>query len=464
MRQPSPRVCRNPPPFWIALAIYVVVQAAGAAITVLTWGPHPVASSDFFVRLLVLPIALTAALCGIVYSGYAQEANDTDWWNYLCRETHARWRRWAQERVVIVASTSLSPEVELGERMLGLEGSPPANPGKRLPLAGLEQGAGEARLERVLAALLAPLSAAINGIAHTRTMHVCLQSAAQRDLLELKQLWRRLRLPDLVTFSWVSLEVPVSLTDRWLGDDRPSSEFLLTLACQLHTTEQAPAWSEAAVALLTTSSEVMAAYRGTRKPQAYLFRPIVASPDRVMDAIAALLRARQTARERIKHCWASGLTGAFRHATISAIEDNGLDLSRHDLDEAVGEPGPVSRLLLVALAAQMVQHGQGVQLIATRVPRGVQLSLIGTQREPVEPVEPDYYRQLSTPVTVGVMGVVCLMAFGADTLGGMTPWVLWLAVGMAIASLVIQIGGSRWLRNALEDEFYRRLQCAETRS
>lgn len=464
MRQISPRVCGKPPSLWIPFAIYIVIQTAGVVITVLTWGPQPIASGDFFIRLLGLPVALTVVLCASLYSAYEQEVNDTDWWNHRCREIHANWRRWAQRRVVIVASATLTPEVGLAERMLGLEGSRPVNAGKRLPLASQDQASSETRLEAVLTGLLTPLSATIGGIARTRSLHVYLQSATQDDLSELRQLWQRLRLPDLVSFSWVSLDTPLSLTEPWFGNDHPPAEFVLTLACQLHRPDQAPAWSEAAVALLTTSSDVMGNYRGKRRPQAYLFRPITAEADEAMDATAALLRAQQVPPARIKHLWTSRLPGHLRHATVSAVKDSGLDLPTHDLDEAIGEPGPVSPLLLRALAAQIVQHGQGVQLVATPARHGVQLNLIGTQLAPVEPVKAEYCRMLSLSTTIGLVGVACLTMLGAETFGVMRPWISWAVLALVILMFPIQIGGSILNRRLLEDDFLSKLQRSKERT
>ena len=456
--QPSARTYGKPPPLWIGLTILIVVQIVGAVITVLTWGPRPVASGDFFVRMLLLPLALSAALCGIVYNGHEHAANETDWWNYLCRDWQARWRRWAQARAVIVAGVTLTPEIELGERMLGLESPRPANAGKRLALANRDQASSEARLEGVLTDLLTPLRAKIAAIGHSSSLHISLRSASPDDLMELKQLWRRLHLPDLVTFSWLPLDAPLSLVEPWLDADRPSSDFELMLACQLHAPDQTPAWSEAAVALLATSSQAMSSYQGKLKPLAYLFRPIKADTDEVMDALSTLLRAQQAPSERIKHLWMSGLSGQSRHATVSAVNDNGLDLPVHDLDEAIGEPGHVSPLLLHALAAQMVQHGQGVQLVATPTPRGVQLNLVGTQLAPIERVQAEYYGMLSLWVTIGIIGIACLVLFGAETLGSMRPWLGRSVLAMVVLAAPIQIGGSLLGRRLLTDEFYASLQ------
>ncbi len=78
-----------------------------------------------------------------------------------------------------------------------------------------------------------------------------------------------------------------------------------------------------------------------------------------------VLAAEQTPRARIRHLWLSGLPRQSHHATASAVKDPGLDLPAHDVDHAIGKPGPVNALLLQALAAQMVEHGQGAQLVAS---------------------------------------------------------------------------------------------------
>lgn len=457
MRQPSPRTCGKPPPLWVGFAIFVVVLVIGAVITILTWGPRPVASADFFIRLLILPLSVTVVLCGIVYSRHEQDATDTRWWNYLCRVARNRWRHWAQQRVAIVSCTTITAEVNLGERMAGLEGARPANAGKRLPLANQDQESGEARLEQVLAGLLTPLATTIAVIARTRTLHVCLQSTARDDLADLKQVWQRMRLTGLVTFSWASLDAQLPLIEPWLDSAKPKADFQLTLACQLHAADQTPAWSEVAVALLTTSSAVLSEYRGKLKPMAYLFRPVSADADEVIDALTAVSRAEQVPADRIKRLWMCGLSGQLRNATVSAVKDCGFDLPTQNLDEAVGDPGPASPLLLHALAAQLVQHGQGVQLVATPAQSGVQLNLVGTQIAPIEPVRPEYYRLLSLSTTAGFVGVAGLVIFGADTLGVMRPWLGWSVLATLIALIPLQAGAALLCRRAVTEDFYANL-------
>lgn len=457
VRLPSMRERGKPPSLWIGIAIFIVVQVIGAVIMVLTWGQKPVASTDFFVRFFVLPTALSAALCACVYTRYEQDANDTDWWNYLCRSLQSRWRSWAQQRVVIVASSTVTPETDLGERMLGLEGHRLDNAGKRLPLVNQDQASSESRLHGVLKSLLTPLSDTVAAVTRAHTLHVRLQSATQDDLVELQQVWGRLLLPDTATFSWHAFETPLSLAEPWLDNARLPADFQLTLACQLHQPEQTPDWSEVAVALLTTSPAIMAVQKNKLKPLAYLFRPIVTDADQIAEAMGTLQQARQAPPDRIKHLWLSGLAGQPRHATESAIRDCGLELPAHDLDEAVGKPGPVSPLLLHALAAQMVRHGQGAQLIATSAQQGVQLGLIGNQLAPVDAVEPAYYQLFSLSMTIGLLGIACLALFGAQTLGAMPSWLPAVVLAVVVLMLPLQIGASMLCRRETTRDFYTNL-------
>ncbi|CAJ0793004.1 hypothetical protein [Ralstonia holmesii] len=458
VQQPPDRERGKPPSLWIAFAIFVVVQLVGTAITVMTWGAKPVASVDFFVRLLVLPLSATAVLCAALYKGYENRISETDWWNYLCRSLQSRWRSWAQRYVVIVACATVTPEAAVAERMLGLEGPKPDNAGERLPLDGQNQEFNESRLEGVLRRLLVPLSETVTAIAPPHTLHVCLQSTAQEGLAELRQVWEQLHLPEFATFSWQSLEASLSPAEPWLANgQRELADFQLTLACQLHQPGEEPVWSEVAVALQTTTPTGLAAHKNKFKPLAYLFRPITTESDQVVETMHTLLRAQQVLPDCIKQLWVSGLAGQSWHITQSAVRDCGLELPARNLDEAIGKPGPVSSLLLHALAAQMVRHGQGVQLAVTSVPSGVQLGLVGTQLAPIASVDPTYYPMFSLCTTIQLLGIACLVLFGVQTLGGIPDWLPSVVLAFVILMIPLQIGASILLRRETTNDFHAHL-------
>jgi hypothetical protein len=450
------------PAIWVCLVIYVVVQIAGTVVTVLTWEQgKPVMSGEFFVRLLVMPLLLTGVLCAMHFISYEQSLEETDWWNYLCRKARAQWRVWAREHMAILGSVTLTPEADLGERLLGLEGATPGNPDRVMPLPHSENASeSDSRLEQVLERLLTPLVASISRFASTRSFEVLLQSSRQEHLVELQQVWRRLGLSDLVRLSWASLDAAPSMLEQWFASER-APDFRLVLACQLHDGEREPAWSEAAVALLLTSPAVLAGLKGRLKPQARLFRPIPATCDSVRDALSILLRAEQTANEKIRHFWFSRLSKPDRHATVSAVKDAGSEIAIHDVDHAIGKPGPVSALLQQAMAADMVQHGQGAQMIASPGKQGVTLNLVGSQVAPVSYVEATYFRliSLSTTVGLGCLAVLCLLLF--SMLGVKSPWLFWIVLIGLVLSVPLQMGGACLIRRLVEDDFYRRLWASE---
>jgi hypothetical protein len=441
----------KPPSIWWCVIAFIVIQIAGVIMTVLTWEQgKPVMSGTFFMRMLLLPLLAWGGICAVIYTRYEDWIEQVDWWNFLCRRERADWRRWAQDHVAIVASVALTPEPELAERLLGLEGSAPMNPGKIMALPEKEMPAGTPRIGRVLEQLVRPLAGSISRFARDRSCDVVLQSDDAQDLNELRAVWRNLNLPGLVDFGWLPFDAEQTTVEHWFAR-RSHADFRLVLACQLHSAQAEPACSEIAVALLLTSSRVVAELKGKLRPQARLFRPISKPSDSIEDALDALLAAEQTPRARIRHAWFSNLPRQSRHASISAIKEAGLDLSTHDVDHALGKPGPVNALLLQTLAAHMVEHGQGAQLVASPHAQGVTLNVVGAQPAPLPDVEAGYFRMLSLSVTLGVTCCITLIMFMLEVQGA---W-FWGCIAGIVLLLPLQVGGSILKRRGVEDDFYR---------
>ncbi|RQZ19691.1 hypothetical protein DIE15_03565 [Burkholderia sp. Bp9031] len=452
----------KPPSIWWCVLAVVIIQTAGMLITVFNWEQgKPVMSEPFFVRALLLPLLVSGVVCSAIYSGYEDWIERVDWWNFLCRSERAAWRQWAQAHMVIVDSIALTPEPELGERLLGLEGSAPMNPGKILPLPDTEGSTGVSRLAVVLEQLVSPFAARLARHASSETVDVILQSADKDDLTELRAVWKKLNLPDLVQFGWMPFDAKQANIETWF-DEECTSDFRLLLACQLHADGMEPAWSEAAVAMLLTSPCVAASLKETVRPQARLFRPIAMPSDSVADALETLLASEQTPRRRIRHAWMSDLPSRGRHATLGAIKDVGLELPAHDVDRAIGKPGPVNALLLQALAAQMVTHGQGAQLVASAGAQKVRLNLVGTELVPVPRVDAGYGRVLSLSVTVGGSCCLGVVIVALSALNASQGW-FWACLGGSVLLFLMQMGGSYLRRNLVEDDFFRQLRRMEAR-
>ncbi|AXF22677.1 hypothetical protein CUJ89_19360 [Burkholderia pyrrocinia] len=447
----------KPPSIWWCVIAFVVVQIAGIVITILTWEQgKSVISGTFFVRALLLPLFIWGAVTAVIYTNYEEWIARVDRWNYLCRCKCARWKRWARSHVAILGSVALTPEPELAERLVGLEGRAPMNPGKIMALPETEASAGVSRIGQVIERLIAPFAARVMRLAPVHTFEVMLHSEDESDINELQAVWRKLALSDLAKLRWAPLDAKTARIEQWFDADLHSG-FRLVLGCQLHREGKEPVCSEAAVAILLASPAVLDTFERKLKPQARLFRPISVPPDSVTDAVDVLLAAEQTTRGRIRHMWSSGLSRQGRHATSGAIKDARLNLAEHDVDGAIGKPGPVNGLLLQALAAQMVEHGQGVQLIASPDSQRVMLNLLGTQVTPVPHVGSGHARMLRLSTTIGVTCCIVFFVFLLDMASASAGW-FWGCLAAFVLLFPLQIGGAMLTCREVEEDFHRKLR------
>ncbi|RQT03099.1 hypothetical protein [Burkholderia contaminans] len=449
----------KPPSIWWYVVAFVVIQVAGIVVTVLNWEQgKSMISGAFFGRAVLVPLLLWGGISAWIYSRYEDWVARVDWWNHLCRLHHARRREWACAHVAILGSVVLTPEPDLAERLLGLEGRAPKNPGKVMALPELVVSAGVSRMAQVIEQLIKPLTAHISNLADTCVFDVILHSDDPQHAAELQAVWRKLGLSDLADLRWAPFDGKVDQPEQWF-DPGLGSSVRLVLGCQLHIEGKEPSCSEIAAAMLLAPPKVVAAFKGKLKPQARLFRPISTPSDSVADALERLLSAEQTARARIRHGWSSGLSRQSRHATSGAIKDAGLNLAEHDLDGAIGEPGPVSAWLLQALAAQMVEHGQGAQLVASPQGQDVTLNLVGTRSTPVSRVGEASVRVLDVSVFIGLTCGLAMSLFLFDAAGASDAWFLGASVVYGLSALLTIVGC--WVRHrVVEDDFDDRLRCS----
>jgi hypothetical protein len=398
---------RAPSP-WLLLALFVVIQLSGVALRIYSWPKgQSVMVPTFWFGLIVIPVLAWLGICGALFFASQQDQNRTFWWNYLDDKRLTGWRAWAQARAVVVGSVVLSPEHDLAERMLGLEGTTPVNPGKALLLSELAIRQNGSRLESTFEQLLAPLVTALVRMKRARKMEIVYQTESEASIMVLRAVWDRLKLPHTPTFRWLAPNAPSPLAGQWFAERQ--SDCQLVLACQLHAPDVAPTFSEVAVAVLLTTPHFAASLK--IKPQASLFRPITAESDEARDALARLLRAEQTPVDKIQHFWSSHLGKVPAHAAAAAVKSLKLIVEHHEIDRAIGVPGPANRWLAQALASQMVQHGQGAQLVAVPHMNGIAWNVVASQPAPVlQPAHPPI-QYLSLPFLGSIAAFVACVFF-----------------------------------------------------
>ncbi|MBV8271413.1 MAG: hypothetical protein JO067_04000 [Cupriavidus sp.] len=431
------------PRIWVLVALFVVIELIGVLVVVSDWPKDkPTMSSDFVFRALIVPLFAYFVVYGVVvHAWYVAPLDRVRLWNLMCQWRTYHWVNWTRNHVALVDSVVLTPEPEIAESMLGLEGAAPVNAEKVLPLE-LELPAGASRVGYVLEKLLTPLLPAVTQFSRAGVFQIVLQTAQEQDLVDLQRVMRKLKLPEYLDTSWIGAGAAAPMDSLW-GDGKPLSGARLVLACQLHDGEEEPAFTEMAVAVLLAAPNTLASAGRRIKPQASLCRAITAESDGVEPALEIMLGAEQVPPKRIKNFWFSRLDKRMRHAVTTAVKDASLNVSTQDIDRALGRPGHANGWLAQALAAQMVWHGQGAQLIASPCKAGVALNVVGPQ--PASAAYPTAMGPLPmSPIWAAGMASAMFFLFllsvesrGAERLP-MMPWWAYLLIWLLL--VLLQVG------------------------
>ncbi|WP_442794124.1 hypothetical protein [Paraburkholderia sp. HD33-4] len=391
---PAEWTASKPPPVWTYLLLFVVVECVAVGLTVATWPQgKSVVSADFARYVLLVPLAVWLAFCialhRALYGGFAFEAAVK---NSARRNLLNRWHQLSRRGVAVLDSVILTPEADLGERMLSLEGKPPENPGKVMALGGLDSANGLSRVHAMLEQLLIPLTGKLTRATRSGSFEIVIQCERAESSVDVRTVWECLDLPGRPRIRWMNNDAAPAFADAWFEDDSyapyasaslvidRTPRYRLLLAWHLNDDgpDGSPQASESAVALLFGSAALLDDKPGI-KQQAWLLRQRISDAVEVDESLALLLRAQQVPHDRIRHFWHSRLKGLSQHATVGAVRDTGLKVEEHALDPAIGPQAPVARWIVQALAAKMAHFGQGAQLVALAHGSGVALNLVAKQ-------------------------------------------------------------------------------------
>ncbi|CAG9265740.1 conserved membrane hypothetical protein [Burkholderia diffusa] len=408
----------KPPPVWLFLILYLIVEGFALAMVVPDLprvGPIP---WDRFIHdAVVLPFFGWIGLsCFAWLLGYDLPARHAAAHNIARWHEITGWQRQSRAGVAVLDSVILTPEPDLAERMLKLEGSPPENPGKVMRLDSVDGADSVSRERAMLEKLLAPLAARLTLAARSDSFDIVIQCERPESTLTVQAAWEQLHLPRRPRIRALNNEDEPGFADAWFEQDRQMHygaytggkmpKFRLVLAWHLNPTDAdtAPESSEAAVALLLGSSALMQEKPDTKR-QAWLLRQISRDADQADQLLALLVKAEQVPAATIRHFWHSRLKGLAQHATMGAVKESDLKVEEHALDSAIGPQAPVARWVLQAMAAKMAQFGQGAQLIALpHEQRGIALNVVA--KEPARVAVPWKEEYEYAPIVGPELGVL----------------------------------------------------------
>lgn len=458
----------EPPSVWVFVLLYLVTEGSAMFLTLSGWPKgEPVASQKFMLDAVVAPLlvwlGISIALYQAMYGSFVYEAavKNSERWRLM-----TRWKKQSRAGIALLDSVLLTPEPDLAERMLSLEGNPPVNPGKVMALDSVAAADGMSRVRGVLERLLTPMAAKLAQAARSDSFEIVMQCERQEMSADVQVVWSELKLPGRPRIRWMGNDREVGFADSWFKDDSHTSysfssfhetpRYRLLLAWHLNEggAEVPQTASEAAVALLLGSAALMQEKPDTRH-QAWLLRQIVGEADQVDRSLALLLRAEQVPPERIRHFWHSRLKGLAQHTTVGAVRDADLTVEEHALDPAMGPQAPVVRWLLPALAAKMAHFGQGAQLVALPHEKGVALNLVVKTPTPAGmPWKPEYgYSLIAFAEICACMTAVTLALLLSDNKEWDTFETVVVVLGVIFSLLFVD--AKIFMRGVYVDNFWR---------
>lgn len=470
-RMPDEWAQPKPPPIWAYFLLYLVIEGICLGLTIVNWpAGTPVASQEFARTALAIPftlwIAASAALYSSMYETLAFPAaiRNVERWHLI-----SRWQRQSRAGVAVLDSVILTPEPDLAERMLKLEGAPPQNPGKIMALGSIDSADGGSRIHRLLEALLRPLATSLAQAVRSDSFDIVMQCDREELSAVVTAVWEDLALPGEPVVRWLDNNRDIGFADRWFKNDAyiypytshkvdrtPNYRLLISWHLNDDGPDAPHTTSEGAVALLLGTSALIREKPDVKR-QAWLLREITGDADQVDRSLALLLEAGQVPSERIHHFWHSRLKGLAQHATLGAVSETGLKVEEHALDPAIGPQAPVARWLLQALAAKMAHFGQGAQLVALphENEKGVALNLVVKDPVPASvPWKTEY--EYSMFPAVELIGGAGVWAFAML----MSPSKTWGAFETVVTSLIAVVvavcAGGRFLsRKMYAEEVWR---------
>ena len=218
----------EPPSVWVFVLLYLVTEGSAMFLTLSSWPKgEPVASQKFMLDAVVAPfvvwLGISIALYEAMYGGFVYEAavKNSERWRLM-----TRWKRQSRAGIAPSDSMFLTPEPDLAERMLSLEGSPPVNPGKVMALDSVDAAAGMSRVRGVLERLLTPMAAKLTQAARSDSFEIVMQCERQEMSADVHAAWSQLDLPGRPRIRWMDNDRDVGFADSWFKDDSYTSHFI----------------------------------------------------------------------------------------------------------------------------------------------------------------------------------------------------------------------------------------------
>jgi hypothetical protein len=359
----SPKTVPENFSIWIYLLAFVISAVFFSCAVLLINGEFAFSNIKFTgLYFVIAPLLFSLSVMGFFYSFYYRQRIKVLFFNQCIKNKHENWQDWARESMVLLDSSYLTDIDNLALKIMGLEGNPPMNPNKVLPISAL-QNVNSSPLFFVFDHILSPMKAKINTLPNIKI----LLNASQSNSTLVNTLVNYCHLnhcnikPENIIFS-NKIPSPDIIHD-WFDTGYCGTVLLINL---IFDHSMPLAVTEHCCALLLSNSKDSLKYSRLR-----LFRPLKTQLTDLSDDLNYLLKAEQVEKRQVRQVWTTFLPNSALNILKSAFFDVESEIiidpnKFYPLDLYLGKLDHTHVWLALVLAAEGVSHGQKGQIIAAQ--------------------------------------------------------------------------------------------------
>lgn len=360
---------------WLPLLIAIASSAAGAVLLLWPQG-RPTQTFEFWSTLVGVPLIACALAFGTRLDRWEGEQTDAEEMEREQQRLGGLWQGWTRRNLRVVDVAAFPAATDEIDRFAGAKIELPTNSDRIIAFDWSKGRSASIRRTKILFLIATRFAAALRTRREV-TITLMLDDVSLKQAGTWVKRAKRIFGYFVPSVSFYIETHPAASGVQWITRhvDRVETITRLVVAAQLWTDEASEnEFSEGAAAFLIEPGVTKAAS---------ILRPMMTARDTLETGLAQIKEI-QTSPDRIKHVWFSGCTDNESTAVRSAMTPDPKDMAVECLlDRLLGNPGPVSGWIALAIAMEAMR-GAGPQLVAWREPKSESLCLCTISPAPQE--------------------------------------------------------------------------------
>lgn len=309
---------------------------------------------------IIAPLCFGFSVIGFIYSIYHRQMIKTLFFNRCIKNEQELWQEWARQSVQLLDYSYLTDIDDLASKIMGIEGRPPMNPDKALPISAL-QDVNSSPFFIAFDKLLSSMKSKINSLS---SITVLLNTTQNKNIAiniflnycHLNHI--NIKESDIV----FSNNIPsTDIIDDWINTKSNNSVLLINLVFGVNISD-----TEYCCALLFSNTT-----KALKYSHLHLFRPFKTKLTNLREDLNYLIQAEQIEKSQVHQIWTTFLPisalNILKDYFFNVNSQIFIDPNRlYQLDLNLGKLNENHVWLALALAADGVNLGQKGQIVAAQ--------------------------------------------------------------------------------------------------